>query len=114
MVQLSNEHSCLFGQKITLEEYERILAEKRKALEAFRKVDEEKRVILDKDFQSMHLSGKKERDKKLVCRLILLFHYYYYFLPGLYEYINLCGCFEILISEGCREQRQDPCKEGEP
>lgn len=86
MVQLSNEYSCLFGQKITLEEYERILAEKRMALEAFRKVDEEKRVILDKDFQSMHLSGKKERDKKLVCSINDSFIIIFYF-PGLYECI---------------------------
>jgi plasminogen activator inhibitor 1 RNA-binding protein len=58
---------------MTLEEYEKVLEEKRKALAALK--TEERKVDLDKDLKSMQqLSSKKENDEifiKLVITLIL-------------------------------------------
>lgn len=45
---------------MTLQEYEKQLLEKRKALEALKK--EERKVTLDKDFESMQLLGRKKED----------------------------------------------------
>eukprot|EP00262_Sarcandra_glabra_P022499 TRINITY_DN998_c0_g3_i1.p1 TRINITY_DN998_c0_g3~~TRINITY_DN998_c0_g3_i1.p1 ORF type:complete len:371 (-),score=93.65 TRINITY_DN998_c0_g3_i1:337-1449(-) len=48
-------------KEMTLEEYEKVLEEKRKALQALK--TEERKVDLDKDFESMQqLSGKKRND----------------------------------------------------
>lgn len=59
-------------QEMTLEEYEKIREEKRKALLALKA--EERKVEVDKDLQSLQpLSNKKENDEvfiKLVCFLV--------------------------------------------
>jgi hypothetical protein len=64
-----------FGlQEMTLEEYEKVLFEKRKALEALR-TTEERKVTLDKDLESMQLVERKKDDSlfiQLVCRLVCL------------------------------------------
>lgn len=57
---------------MTLEEYEKVLLEKRKALEALRKT-EGRKVTLDKDLESMQLVERKKDDSlfiKLVCNLV--------------------------------------------
>ena len=57
---------------MTLEEYELILTEKRKALEALK--SEERKVVLDKEFNSMQLVDKKNPDEvflKLVSCLLI-------------------------------------------
>ena len=57
---------------MTLEEYELILTEKRKALEALK--SEERKVVLDKEFNSMQLVDKKIPDEvflKLVSCLLI-------------------------------------------
>ena len=46
---------------MTLEEYEKLLSEKRKALEASK--SEERKVTLDKEFESMQLVEKKIEDE---------------------------------------------------
>lgn len=51
----------LLKQEMTLEEYEKVLEEKRKALQALKA--EERKVDFDKEFESMQqLSGKKAND----------------------------------------------------
>lgn len=45
---------------MTLQEYEKQLLEKRKALDSLKK--EERKVTLDKDFESMQLLGRKKED----------------------------------------------------
>ena len=57
--------SFLFFQSMTLDEYEKLLQEKRKALEALRTV--ERKVVVDKEFEGMQLvEKKKDDDLKLV------------------------------------------------
>lgn len=67
---------------MTLEEYEKVLFEKRKALEALRKT-EQRKVTLDKDFETMQLVEKKKDDGLsiklvgiLVCFVLLIFIFY--------------------------------------
>ena len=55
-------------QEMTLEEYEKLLEEKRKALEA-EKVSERK-VELDKAFEKMHLVGNKKREEDIFIKLV--------------------------------------------
>ena len=62
-------------QEMTLEEYEKVLSEKRKALEALK--SKERKVTLDKDFEAMQLVERKNEEEvfaKLVrackCELI--------------------------------------------
>uniref|UniRef100_A0A5B7CE38 Hyaluronan/mRNA-binding protein domain-containing protein n=1 Tax=Davidia involucrata TaxID=16924 RepID=A0A5B7CE38_DAVIN len=50
--------------KMTLEEYEKLLLEKRKALEALK--TEERKVALDKDFELMQLVEKKKEDSLFI------------------------------------------------
>lgn len=45
---------------MTLDEYEKLLSEKRKALEVLK--SEERKVALDKDFEAMQLIEKKKED----------------------------------------------------
>ncbi|XP_028086919.1 RGG repeats nuclear RNA binding protein A-like [Camellia sinensis] len=47
---------------MTLEQYQKVLLEKRKALEALK--TEERKVTLVKDFESMQVVGKKAEDSK--------------------------------------------------
>lgn len=46
---------------MTLKQYEKQLEEKRKALESLK--TEERKVTLDKDFNSMHVIGKKNEEE---------------------------------------------------
>ena len=48
-------------QEMTLEEYEKVLEEKRKALQALK--SEIRKVELDRDFESMQLVDKKNGDE---------------------------------------------------
>jgi plasminogen activator inhibitor 1 RNA-binding protein len=62
----------LMTQEMTLEEFEKIREEKRKALLALK--TEERKVEVDKDLQSMQpLSNKKENDEIFV--KLVSFHY---------------------------------------
>ena len=78
----------VFLQNMTLEEYEKVCFEKRKALESLRKT-EQRTVTLDKDFESMQLVEKKKDDSlvikpvgKLVCSL------FFFFFIGFMLYLN--------------------------
>lgn len=63
----------LMMQEMTLEEFEKIREEKRKALLALKA--EERKVEVDKDLQSMQpLSNKKENDEIFV-KLVIFPHY---------------------------------------
>lgn len=54
---------------MTLEEYEKVLEEKRKALLALK--SEERKVALDKELQSMQLlSNKKKNDDEIFIKLV--------------------------------------------
>lgn len=56
---------------MTLEEYEKVLEERRKSLQALK--IEERKVDLDKDFESMQqLSGKKGNDEIFIKLVMLL------------------------------------------
>lgn len=53
---------------MTLAEYEKLVQEKRKALEAYK--SEERKVVVDKQFDGMQVIEKKKEDDlslKLVC-----------------------------------------------
>lgn len=55
---------------MTLEEYEKVLEEKRKALQALKA--EERKVDFDKEFESMQqLSGKKANDDVVFIKLVM-------------------------------------------
>lgn len=67
-----------FLQEMTLEEYEKLLFEKRKALESSRKT-EERKVTLDKDLESMQRVERKKDDNldiKLVVNWFLLIFFF--------------------------------------
>ncbi|KAI3985598.1 hypothetical protein MKX01_033881, partial [Papaver californicum] len=52
--------------EITLEEYEKIRKEKRKALEALK--TEERKVEIDKELKSMWLNSNKKHNDKFFCQ----------------------------------------------
>ncbi|KAL6985904.1 hypothetical protein U1Q18_019278 [Sarracenia purpurea var. burkii] len=54
-------------KEMTLEEYEKVLEEKRKALQALK--TEERKVVLDKDFESMQLLLNKKSDEDIFLKL---------------------------------------------
>lgn len=54
---------------MTLEEYEKLLLEKRKALEAFKRT-EERKVAVDKDLESMQVVEKKREEEILFVKLV--------------------------------------------
>lgn len=56
---------------MTLEEYEKVLEEKRKALMALK--PEERKVDLDKEFESMQLISNKKNDDSVFIKLVRLF-----------------------------------------
>lgn len=67
-------------QEMTLEQYEKLLLEKRKALESLK--TKERRVTPDKEFESMQLVEKKKEDghsTKLVCIQASFFVMVYFF-----------------------------------
>lgn len=92
---IENRFNVSFGlQEMTLEEYEKVLAEKRKALEALSKT-EERKVTLDKDLESMQLIERKKDDSlfiKLVCRLVCLI-----FLSFLLFTCYVCGSMSFFL-----------------
>lgn len=92
---IENRFNESFGlQEMTLEEYEKVLAEKRKALEALSKT-EERKVTLDKDLESMQLIERKKDDSlfiKLVCRLVCLV-----FLSFLLFTCYVCGSMSFFL-----------------
>lgn len=92
---IENRFNVSFGlQEMTLEEYEKVLAEKRKALEALSKT-EERKVTLDKDLESMQLIERKKDDSlfiKLVCRLVCLV-----FLSFLLFTCYVCGSMSFFL-----------------
>lgn len=53
-----------------MEEYEKLLEEKRKALLALK--SEERKVDLDKDFESMQLLSSKKNDEEIFVKLVSL------------------------------------------
>ena len=55
-------------QQMTLEEYEKVLEEKRKALLALK--GEERKVYMDKEFESMQLVSKKKIDDEVFIKLV--------------------------------------------
>lgn len=55
---------------MTLEEYEKVLEEKRKALLALK--SEERKVTLDKDFESMQLLSSKKNEEEFFVKLVNL------------------------------------------
>lgn len=55
-------------KEMTLEEYEKLLLEKRKALEAFKRT-EERKVAVDKDLESMQVVEKKREEEILFVKL---------------------------------------------
>lgn len=56
---------------MTLEEYEKVLEEKRKALVALK--SEERKVNLDKEFESMQLLSSKKNDEEIFVKLVSIF-----------------------------------------
>lgn len=81
---------------MTLQEYEKQLLEKRKALEALKK--EERKVTLDKDFESMQLLGRKKEDvflNNLVRNSILCVCSDYFPCYSLFNY--LLSFFPLII-----------------
>lgn len=92
---IENGFNESFGlQEMTLEEYEKVLAEKRKALEALSKT-EERKVTLDKDLESMQLIERKKDESlfiKLVCRLVCLV-----FLSFLLFTCYVCGSMSFFL-----------------
>lgn len=92
---IENRFNVSFGlQEMTLEEYEKVLAEKRKALEALSKT-EERKVTLDKDLESMQLIERKKDESlfiKLVCRLVCLV-----FLSFLLFTCYVCGSMSFFL-----------------
>lgn len=66
----SNNHSPMV-QEMTLEEYEKVLEEKRKALDAEK--NEERKVEADKAFASMQLVDNKKREEDIFIKLVGLF-----------------------------------------
>lgn len=60
-------------QEMTLEEYEKIREEKRKALEANK--SEERKVEVDKAFKSMQLVEKKKEDDVFI-KLVNIFEFW--------------------------------------
>lgn len=56
---------------MTLEEYEKVLEEKRKALVALK--SEERKVNLDKEFESMQLLSSKKNDEEIFVKLVSVF-----------------------------------------
>lgn len=56
---------------MTLEEYEKILEEKRKALLALK--PEERKVNLDKDFETMQLLSSKKNEEEIFVKLASVF-----------------------------------------
>ena len=55
---------------MTLEEYEKVREEKRKALLALK--SEERKVDLDKDFESMQLLSSKKNEEEIFVKLVSL------------------------------------------
>lgn len=55
---------------MTLEEYEKVREEKRKALLALK--SEERKVDLDKDFESMQLLSSKKNEEEIFVKLVRL------------------------------------------
>ena len=55
---------------MTLEEYEKVLEEKRKALEALKV--KERKVDVDKEFESMQLVSKKKDEEEVFIKLVSL------------------------------------------
>lgn len=53
---------------MTLEEYEKVLEEKRKALEALK--TEERKVVVDKDLASMQPLSKKKNNDEVFAKLV--------------------------------------------
>lgn len=53
---------------MTLEEYEKVLEEKRKALVALK--SEERKVNLDKDLESMQILSNKKNDDEIFVKLV--------------------------------------------
>lgn len=56
-------------QEMTLDEYEKVLSEKRKALESTK--NEERKVVRDRDFESMQLVDRK-KDVGIFIKLVML------------------------------------------
>ena len=56
---------------MTLEEYEKVMEEKRKALVALKQ--EERKVNLDKELQSMQLLSNKKNDDEIFIKLVSYF-----------------------------------------
>lgn len=61
---------CGVVQEMTLEEYEKVLEEKRKALDAEK--NEERKVEADKAFASMQLVDNKKREEDIFIKLVSL------------------------------------------
>lgn len=64
---MANQEEEPEDKEMTLEEYEKVLEEKRKALLAFK--SEERKVDLDKDFESMQLLSSKKNDEEIFVKL---------------------------------------------
>lgn len=67
---------------MTLDEYEKLLEEKRKALLASR--PEERKVCLDREFESMQLLANKKNDDEVFIKLVRFLrsslYFFYHFL----------------------------------
>lgn len=64
---------------MTLEEYEKVLEEKRKALLALK--TEERKVNLDKDLESMQPLSNKKNNDEIFIKLVISLKESYYILP---------------------------------
>lgn len=64
-------------QEMTLEEYEKVLAEKRKALEDAKAA--ERKVEADKEFEKMQLVDNKKREEDIFIKLVSLSLHHIYF-----------------------------------
>lgn len=53
---------------MTLEEYEKVLEEKKKALQALKA--EERKVEMDKDLKNMHLLSSKKTNDEIFAKLV--------------------------------------------
>lgn len=73
---------------MTLEEYEKIMEERRKALVSTK--TEERKVEMDKDFECMKQLSVKKENNEVFIQLVSPY-------PILYLFCKHCKCFKLII-----------------
>lgn len=97
-------------QEMTLEEYEKVMEEKRKTLEASKA--SERKVEVDKAFEKMQLVSNKKREEDifiklvgyLICVLVLL-HAQCLSVCGLFSSIDAYRVFACMVIQGQEKEK---------